>query len=79
MTVTPLRNHLLLRPRPLPAQSGRIQRVTRESVVYACDVLAVGPEVREVQAGDIVYVNILTATGVGTDVVVPETSVLAKL
>lgn len=77
MTTTPLRANILLRPLPQPAQTGKIVRVQRDSLVQACEVVAVGPEVREVVVGDVVYVNLLTVTQVGGEAVVPESAVLA--
>jgi hypothetical protein len=59
-------------------QTGRIVRVQRDSVVHACDVLAIGPEVREVAVGDVVYVNVLSGTQIGAELLVTEANVLAK-
>lgn len=77
VTVTPLRDEVLLRLRPIPATTGLIVRVSHAEPTQWADVLAVGDECIDVQVGWVVLVNPLIGTAVGDDLIVPESSVLA--
>ena len=82
MTVTldPLRTNVLVRLRPVAAQTGRIVRVAHFEPARKADVLAVGPECRDIQVGMGVLVNPLVGQAVGDDELLqPESSVLATL
>lgn len=73
----PLWSNVLVRLRPLPEKTGLIIRVNRDSYAREADVIAVGPECRDVQTGDIVLVTTLVGQVVGEDHLVPESSILA--
>lgn len=77
VSIQPLLNHVLLRLRPLPERTGAIYRVSRSAYAQEADVLAVGPECRDVSPGDVVLVTTLVGQVVGQDHLVPESSILA--
>lgn len=81
MTVTlkPLGNRILLRIRPFPEKVGLIYTPSRREYSATADVLDVGPEVRDVKAGDVIIVPVLVGQEVGEDRLVPEDSVLGFL
>lgn len=76
VTVSPLRNLLRLRLRPLPETTGLIVRVRHDEAARWADVLGAGPECRDYATGRVVMVNSLIGTVVGEDVLVAETDVL---
>lgn len=73
----PLHSHLLIRLRPLPEQTGSIIRVDRNEWAREADVLAIGPECRDVSPGDVILVSTLAGQVIGGEILVPESSVLA--
>lgn len=75
--IEPLRDLLLLRLRPLPETTGLIIRVQRDELARWADVLATGPDVRDVQTGQGALVNPLAGTLIGDDILLPESFVLA--
>lgn len=79
VTLEPLASNILVKLRNLPETTGIIVRVARDEVTRIADVLAVGPEVRDVTAGQAVVINILTAHEVGDRYLVPESGVLGFL
>lgn len=74
----PLQDRVLVRYRPLPEKTGLIVRVNTMRNEYAreADVLAVGPECRDVKPGHVVVLPALVGQVVGDDVLVPESSIL---
>ena len=78
MTVSlqPLQGRILVSLRPLPERTGSIYRVSRQEYAREADVLAVGPEVRDVKVGDVVLVSALAGQQVGENQMVPESAVL---
>jgi co-chaperonin GroES (HSP10) len=79
MTVTlhPLMSHVLIRLRPLPEKTGSIIRVSRQEYAREAEVLAVGPECRDVSVGDRVVVTTLAGQVVNDAILIPESSILA--
>lgn len=77
VTLAPLQSNVLVRLRPLPEKTGSIIRVSRAAYAQEADVLAVGPECRDVKQGDVVLVTTLVGQVVGPDTLVPESSILA--
>lgn len=77
VTLSPLMAHVLVRVRPLPEKTGSIIRVSRNEYAREADVLAVGPECRDVQVGDVVLVTTLVGQAVNDALLVPESSILA--
>ena len=75
--VKPLRNLVRCRLRPLPDQTGSIIRVSRFEAARWADVLAVGPECRDVGIGMGILINPLVGQIIGEDLLLPEASVLA--
>lgn len=81
MTITlhPLWSQILVRLRPLPESTGMIIRVDRNEWARTAEVVAVGPECRDVTVGDVVVVTALVGQQVGDDLLLPESAVLAFL
>lgn len=79
VVLEPLRDLVLVRLRPLPEKTGSIIRVQRNEIARKADVLAVGPEVRDVKVGWGVVVNPLAGQEVGEGLLLPESSVMAYL
>lgn len=77
ITLQPLGAQVLVRLIPLPEKTGSIIRVSRNEYARQANVLAVGPECRDVSTGDVVLVGSLAGQQVGEDLLVPETAVLA--
>lgn len=77
VTLSPLMAQVLVRVRPLPEKTGSIIRVSRNEYAREADVLAVGPECRDVQVGHVILVTTLVGQVVGEDLLVPESSILA--
>lgn len=78
MTIIPIRNLLLVKIRP-EAQSGSLIVLRETRPARPVDVVAVGPEVRDVKVGDVAVVNTIAGTVVGDQLLVPETAVLGTL
>lgn len=79
INLEPLGNRLLVRLRPLPETTGRIVRVQRDESARAADVLAIGPETRDVEVGTGVLISTLAGQLIGDRILLPESSVLAFL
>lgn len=77
--ITPLHDKLVIQLRPLPDMTGVLHRVDRNELVRQADVIAVGPDVREVSAGDAVLVNVVAGQQLGGQLVIPESAILAHL
>lgn len=78
VTLEPLGDRLIVRLRP-QAQKGLILRVQNNETARAADVLSIGPEVRDVQAGQGVLIQALAGQLVGDDILIGESSILAYL
>lgn len=78
ISLEPLGSRLLVRLRP-QVQTGLIVRVSQNESARPADVLAVGPETRDVEVGMGVLVSTLAGQLIGDDVIMPESSVLAFL
>jgi co-chaperonin GroES (HSP10) len=50
----------------------------RNEYARMADVLAVGPEVRDVEKGDVVVVSILAGQQIGDSILLPESGILAR-
>lgn len=77
ITLHPLGAQVLVRLIPLPERTGSIIRVSRNEYARQAEVLAVGPECRDVTEGSVVLVGSLAGQQVGDDLLIPETAVLA--
>ena len=79
VVTNPLRDNVLVRLRPISEKTGSLYRVSHYESSRRADVLAVGPEVRDLAVGMGVLVNPLIGTAVGDDLIQPESSVYAIL
>lgn len=76
MTILPLRSMVLLAPHANGAPSSKLVVVASERAICRFRVVACGPEVRDVQAGQIVLANRLAATVIGGQFLLPESAIL---
>jgi co-chaperonin GroES (HSP10) len=76
----PFTNHLLLRLEPEP-QLSRVIAVQRDvpDMARFGEVLAIGPEVRDVKIGDKVLASITAGTELPMGMLVSETAVLSRV
>ena len=79
VVTNPLRDNVLVRLRPIAEKTGSIIRVVHYEASRRADVLAVGPECRDLKVGQGVLVNPLIGSQVGDDLIQPESSVYAIL
>jgi hypothetical protein len=79
VTILPLRNLVLVRLRPSPARSSLLHVIMSERVARQADVVAVGPEVRDLVVGQIVVVNSVAGTAVGDSMLLAESAILGTL
>ena len=79
VVTNPLRDNVLVRLRPIAEKTGSLYRVSRFESARRADVLAVGPEVRDIAVGMIVLVSPLIGQQIGDDLIQPESSVYAVL
>ena len=79
VVTNPMRNNVLVRLRPISEKTGSLYRVSHYESSRRADVLAVGPECRDLRAGMGVLVNPLIGSQVGDDLIQPESSVYAIL
>ena len=79
MTITPLRNMVLVRLQngTVPAHGFTI--IQAEQVICRFVVMAIGPEVRDVKVWDFVLANRLAGTTIGDELLIPESAILAFL
>jgi co-chaperonin GroES (HSP10) len=75
--LTPLLSQVLLKVQPLPEKTGSIIRVERNEYARTAEVVAVGPECRDVVPGDVVLVGTLVGQAVEDKLLVPESAILA--
>lgn len=76
LLISPLRDLLVVRLRPLPEMTGSLHRVQRNEAARWADCSVIGPEVRDVQAGQGLLVNPLSGQAIGEDLLIPESAVL---
>ena len=79
VVVSCFKNNVLLRLRPIAEKTGSIIRVSHYEAARRADVLAVGPECRDLTVGLGVLCNPLIGQNVGEDLLQPVSSVLAIL
>ena len=79
VTTNPMRNNVLVRLRPIAEKTGSIIRVSHYEASRRADVLAVGPECRDLRVGLGVLVNPLIGQQIGDYLIQPESSVYAIL
>ncbi len=77
VVLEPMRDWVLVRLRPVADKTGLIHRVVHFEASRWADVLAVGPEVRDVAVGMVVLVNPLIGQIIQDDLLVPEPSIMA--
>lgn len=73
----PLKDRVLVRLRPVPERTGSILRVQHDQSARWADVVAVGPEVRDIQPSMGVLVNPLAGQSFGEDIMLSEDAILA--
>lgn len=73
----PLRDRVLVRLRPVPERIGSIIRVQHDQIARWGDVVAVGPEVRDIQVSQGVLINPLAGQEFAGDIMLPEDAILA--
>lgn len=79
MTLQPLQDYVLVTLLPEPPRSTLLHVIALPSRAQPAEVVAVGPEVRDVKAGERVLVSRLAGQEVGDKVLLREESVLAWL
>ena len=79
MRLQPLQDYILVRLLPEPARSTVLVVLSSPSRAQPAEVVAVGPEVRDVKPGEKVLVSKLAGQEVGDRVILREESVLAWL
>lgn len=80
MKISPLRNMVLVRPAPNGHEVSKLLTViVPERVLCRFVVVACGPEVRDVQEGQTVLANRLAGTSIGSEILLPESSILGVL
>lgn len=77
IVLNPLKSNILVRLRPVAEKTGSIIRVSHYESARRADVLAVGPECRDVKVGDVVLTSPIIGQNVGKDLLQPESAVLA--
>ena len=76
MKILPLRNQVLCKLLELAPGNGKIVRVRDTQAIREAEVLAVGPECRDVQVGQVVIVNRLVLTQIGEQYLTAESHIL---
>jgi co-chaperonin GroES (HSP10) len=80
MRIEPLRDMVVVSLRPERTNGGPLVVVRQaRAAVREAEVVAVGPECRDVTVGQVVLVNLLTATQVEESYLVAEPTVLGTL
>lgn len=79
MKITPLRNQVLLRLQNGTAPPHGLAVIQAERAVCRFRVMACGPDVRDVQEGQIVLANRLAGTSIGDELLLPESAILGTL
>ena len=76
MKILPLRNQVVCKLLELAPSNGHIVRVRDTQAIREAEVLAVGPECRDVQVGQVVIVNRLVLTQIGEQYLTAESHIL---
>lgn len=79
VTVEPLRNMLTVRPLPPPAYGGRLVVLDTQEAASRGEVLAVGPEVKDIKVGDGVVFSRLQGFEVQGVILLSEGAILATV
>lgn len=79
MRVEPLRNQVLLELAPNGAAASKVVVLAPERAICRFRVVACGPEVRDIRAGQIVLANRLAATVIGDQLLLPESAILGMV
>lgn len=77
MTVSPMGNKIAVKALPAKEKSSILHVPQGAEVYREAEVLAIGPEVRDVAVGDTIYGNLGTALEFDGVYVIPEHAVLA--
>lgn len=77
MKILPLRNQVLLRLQNGTSPAHGLTVIQAERAICRFAVVAVGPEVRDVQRGQTVLANRLAGTSIGDELLLPESAILA--
>lgn len=78
-TATPLGNKIRVEVLPQSERSKVILTMDRETPLRRCRVEAIGPDVTQVRAGQVVLCNLLAGQRFGEQVILPQQSVVATL
>ena len=79
MNLVPMRDYLLVRLLPEPPKSERLIVFSSPARAQPAEIVAVGPEVRDLTPGLKVLISRLAGQDVGDKVLLQEASVLATL
>lgn len=79
ITIVPLGSRVLVEHKPLPEITGSIIRVNRKEYAVSANVIAVGPEVRDVKVGDVVHVPVIAGQQIESYHLIQESAILAVL
>ena len=79
MPIIPLRNMVLLRLTNGHASSSKLHVIQEPQVMCVFAVVACGPEVLDIQAGQTVLANRLAGTAIGGELLLPDTAILGTL
>lgn len=79
MRIIPLHNMVLVRLHNGTKPTSQLVVIAPEQAICRFTVLAVGPEVRDVSEGQIVLANRLAGTAIGSELLIPESSILGVL
>lgn len=74
--LVPLGSRVLVRLRPMKSKSALIYLPNERQSAREADVIAIGPEVRDISVGQVVVVNALSGQSVGDELILPESAVL---
>lgn len=79
MQILPLRNMVLVRPQNGTNPSSPLVVIAPERAICRFVVIGVGPEVRDVKPEQIVLANRLAGTSIGSELLIPESTILGTL
>lgn len=78
LTITPLRNMVLVKLVPPPVMSA-LQVIQAPRAVQQARIMACGPEVTDLKVGMVALVNTAAATQLNGQLLVPQTAILGTL
>lgn len=79
MKIQPLRNMVLVCPTNGKSPRSTLHVIAPERVVCPFRVVAIGPEVRDIQVGQTVLANRLAGTQIGSELLIPESALVGTL